>query len=146
MDQTSFREISYNSDEYHQILKLRNESLRLPLGLSIYDEDLEMDKSSMHICGHRDDSIVACCIITPLDEHTAKVRQVAVAEKHRKQGIGSKLLDYVDAICREKGFNTLVANVRKHAVDLYTKKNWTIISDEFMEVGIPHVKMSKSIA
>ena len=44
-----------------------------------------------------------------------------------------------------KGYTKLVANARKYALKFYLGMDYKIDSEEFIEVGIPHVKISKKI-
>ena len=48
-DQVMVREISYSSDDYRKELELRDEVLRKPLGMSLYNDNLEGDKNDTHI-------------------------------------------------------------------------------------------------
>ena len=45
----NFRSIDHGSPEYADGCALRHRVLRVPLGLSIYDEDLDAEQSDLHI-------------------------------------------------------------------------------------------------
>lgn len=61
-----------------------------------------------------------------------EITNVAVDKNHRRQGIGRRLLEEVDIICREKGLESLTLEVRfnnEAAVELYKSMG-------YKEVGI----------
>ena len=43
------REIVYNSEDYRHELELRDKILRKPLGLSLYDDNIEKESNDVHI-------------------------------------------------------------------------------------------------
>ena len=57
--------IDYNSDQYHDMVELRNQLLRKPLGLFLPDEDLEKEKDNIFIGYFDDDKLEGCCMLVP---------------------------------------------------------------------------------
>lgn len=58
MDEIKVRLIEYGSEDYKAELEMRNEILRKPLGLSIYDEDLGQEKPYFHIGAFENERLV----------------------------------------------------------------------------------------
>lgn len=54
------------------------------------------------------DEVVGVCVIYPVDELTAEVKNIAVSEDHQKKGIGRGLLEEAAAAARNKGFKFLL--------------------------------------
>jgi len=139
------REIKYQTPDYNKELILRDQVLRKPLGMSLFDENLDAEINDYHIGAFIHNKLVGILILTPLNVDTVKMRQVAVDETLQSQKVGSKLVYFAEQFSQKKGYSILVLNARKTAVEFYEKLGYLKISDEFLEINIPHYKMSKSI-
>lgn len=140
-------QIKFGTEEHTQTIELRNKILRDPIGLEFTDQDLEDEKQAVHI-GCFDDvrqTLIGCCFFTPLNNETAKLRQMAVNSNFQKQGIGSQVISFAETLAKEKGYKEVYLHARKEAVDFYKKHGYALISDEFIEVGIPHFEMQKEL-
>ena len=144
-DTIQIRELNYYSDDYRKELELRDEVLRKPLGMSLYNDNLEGDKSDTHIGAFLGERLVGVLILTRLSDTDVKMRQVAVTESMQSQKVGSKMVRFAEDYAREKGYKSMVLNARKTAVSFYEKQGYSTISDEFLEINIPHYKMQKQI-
>lgn len=139
------REIVYNSEEYQSELALRDVVLRKPLGLSLFDENLEPEVHDVHIGAFINNKIVGVLILTRLSANEVKMRQVAVDENHRGEEIGRQMVLYSEEYSKNSGYTTILLNARKSAVGFYEKLGYEMISDGFLEISIPHYKMRKYI-
>lgn len=59
----SFKVIDHDSREYKMSVKLREDILRRPLGLTFLPEELEAEKDHIHIAGFQDDEIISTIIL-----------------------------------------------------------------------------------
>lgn len=139
------RIIDHGSQSYQEMIALRMEILRKPLGLSFNPEDLEKEVQDILIGVFDDDQLVACCILTKINTETCKLRQMAVHPKMQKNGVGAALMHFAENVARDNGYKNMVMNSRKTAVGFYEKLGFSISSDEFEEVTIPHFQMSKQL-
>jgi hypothetical protein len=139
------REIKYNSEDYINELKLRDEVLRKPLGMSLYNDNLEADKYDIHIGAFIKDDIVGVLILSKLNDNDLKMRQVAVKETLQSKNIGTKMVGFAEEYAKNRGFKNMILNARKSAVGFYKKLGYKTISEEFLEINIPHYKMYKCI-
>ncbi len=65
-----------------------------------------------------------------------------VLARTRRQGLATRLLSAGIAAARERlGAERLVLEAQVYACPLYEKAGFRRVSDEFLEDGIPHVKM-----
>lgn len=140
------REIKHDSEEYTKELQLRDEVLRKPLGLSLYDDHLEAERNDIHIGAFLNNNLVGVLILTRLNNDDVKMRQVAVDEKWRDKKIGSEIVHYAEEYSRNRGYLNMVLNSRKVAVGFYEKLGYKKTSEEFLEVNIPHYKMCKLLS
>lgn len=139
------KNIDFDTVEYKKMVHLRTIILRKPLGLTLTQMELELDKEDF-LMGCFDDScseLLACCVLTKVDEDIIKLRQMAVAEKYQGKGIGKELILFAEKFAKKKGFKQMVMNARKVAIGFYQKLGYTLIGNEFVEVNIPHYKMEK---
>jgi predicted GNAT family N-acyltransferase len=140
------REIIFGSDEYSRALCLREEVLRKPLGLSLWNEDLSREEHQVHVgLFHPDGELVACVVAVPGFSDEAKVRQMAVAISHQRCGCGQKIMRGMEANLAERGIRRLVLHARVSAVGFYQKMGYAVTGKTFLEVGIPHLKMGKDL-
>jgi len=135
--------IDHGSAEYGQMVDLRLQLLRKPLGLSFTRDELEREKSDILLGCFEDDKLEACCVLTEVDPSTVRLRQMAVGSALQGKGIGRVLMNFAENIARDRKYTRLTMHARKSAVGFYEKSGYRICSDEFTEVTIPHFIMEK---
>lgn len=139
------KEIVYGTAEHEEMIELRNKILREPLGLIFSEEDLKKEKNDYLIGCYNKNRLVGCCILSPIDSNTIQLRQMSVSTEVQKKGIGNKILTFAETLSTDKGFRCIYLHARKVAVFFYQKYGYTIIGNEFIEVGIPHCEMIKNL-
>ena len=139
------KQIDHGSKEYHQMVKLRNEILRRPLGLSYSPDELAREKEDILIGAFDDDEMLACCLLTKVDNKTLKLRQMAVQNNLQGKGIGASMMSFAELVARDKGYKKLIMHARKTAVGFYEKLGYKVVGNEFIEVTIPHFVMEKKL-
>ncbi len=142
----SFLEISFQSRWYAQACVLRNQVLRLPLGLDLQSEDLSPESEYLHFGIVQDGQLIACVLAVPLDSRRAKLRQMAVSGECQGQGIGRRLVESVEDCLVQQGFQVVELDARREAIGFYEKLGYIPKGDEFISVTIPHQRMTKVIA
>jgi GNAT superfamily N-acetyltransferase len=137
--------IDHGTEEYREMVELRHQILRKPLGLGFTEADLEAEKDDILIGVYDDDKIEACCILTKTDPRTVRLRQMAVGAGLQGKGIGRALMTFAENIARDHGYRRLTMHARKSALGFYEKSGYKVCSDEFEEVTIPHYVMEKEL-
>lgn len=137
--------IEHGSKEYRQMVDLRFQLLRKPLGLDYTAEDLEKEKDDILIGIFDEDLLEGCCILTKIAPQTVKLRQMAVNSGLQGKGIGRVLMTFAENVARDRGMRRMVMHARKSAVGFYEKLGYSVCSDEFLEVTIPHYEMEKAL-
>lgn len=145
MSSLTFREIHYDSAEYHAECELRQEVLRRPLGLNLYDQNLSVEAEQRHFGLFEAETLLASIIVAPLSANEVKLRQMAVSPSVQGRGYGRKLLECVEEEWIQLGYTSASLHARISAKGFYTKLGFRAIGNEFEEVGIPHVQMVKSL-
>ena len=139
-----FEELTLN--ELYNIMKLRSIVFVVEQNCVYQDLD-DIDKISYHffIKGN-DDNIKAYLRIFVKDEETAQIGRVVTDEKERRKGLASNLIKKGIEFCKkEMKKNKVYLEGQVYCKDLYLHLGFNIISDEFLEDGIPHYKMLKII-
>jgi predicted GNAT family N-acyltransferase len=137
--------IDHGSKEYQQMIDLRNDILRKPLGLSFNKEELDREKEDILIGAFDDEKILACCLLTKMDSSTCKLRQMAVQNSQQGKGIGATMMNFAENVARDRGFRIMAMHARKTAAGFYEKLGYKVASEEFQEVTIPHYVMQKEL-
>jgi len=141
----ALKQIDHGTKEYQQMVKLRMDILRQPLGLSFTDEELAREKEDILIGAFDDDDLLACCLLTRADNNSVRLRQMAVQNNLQGKGIGASMMNFAETLARDKGFKKMVMHARKTALGFYEKLGYSVVGDEFTEVTIPHFVMEKSL-
>lgn len=145
MENLIYKQIEYTSTVYTQMISLRTDVLRKPLGLIYSAEDLAKDEFDFLLAAFQNSEMVACCILHSINANTFKLRQMAVANHLQKNGVGKGLIQFAEDFTKQKNIQIIEMNARKYAIGFYEKLGYNTIGDEFSEVGIPHLKMQKLV-
>jgi predicted GNAT family N-acyltransferase len=137
--------IEYGSPEYEQMLALRENILRKPLGLVFDPVDLASERHDILIGAFEEDDILGCCMLIEENPSIVRLRQMAVYNEKQGKGIGRALMNFAENVARDRGYKLLNMHARKNAVGFYEKMGYQVTSEEFLEVTIPHVVMEKKL-
>lgn len=137
--------IDWGTADYQQILDLRTEVLRKPLGLQFSDEELQKEKDHMHMGAYEDDRMLGCCMLVDEGAKTVRLRQMAVVNDKQGAGVGRALMQFAENLARDRGYKRITMHARKNAIGFYEKMGYKKVGDEFMEITIPHVVMEKEL-
>ena len=137
-----FDELTLN--ELYKIMQLRSQVFVVEQNCIYQDLD-DIDKISYHLfIKGNNDMIKAYLRIFEKDKDTAQIGRVVTDEKERKKGYATKLMEKgIQLIKNEMKKNKVYLEGQVYCKDLYLKLGFEIISDEFLEDGIPHYKMIK---
>ncbi len=141
----ALKQIYHGSKEYDLMVKLRYEIMRKPLGLDFSVEELSREKEDILIGAFEEDMIIGCCIISRLDNHCCRLRQMAVQKNEQGKGIGESMMQFAENIARDRGFKILMMHARETAIGFYEKYGYKVKGDEFIEVNIKHRIMEKKL-
>lgn len=142
-----FKIAPFGSPLHSKTIELRYKVLREPLNLEFTKEQLDSESTQIHLAGvtQTPEAVIACCVLVPKNK-SLKIRQVAVKETSRGQGLGSKLMLKAEEIAKEHNLEEVYCHARDYAKDFYLKLGYEIIGESFEEVGLKHWKMRKSVS
>ncbi len=137
--------IEYGTSEYHQMVNLRDEILRHPLGLKITEEDIRCDRDNVLIGAFDDDEMLGCCMLEKGTGNEILLRQMAVKNDLQGKGIGRALMNFAENIARDLGYGEMTMYARTTVAGFYERLGYRIVGKEFIKLTIPHVVMRKSL-
>ncbi|HIG83797.1 MAG TPA: GNAT family N-acetyltransferase [Verrucomicrobia bacterium] len=141
-----FLETQYGSVDYRISCNLRNELLRKPLGMSLFDQDLEEERDFIHLIGKNEEQeLIAYLQFKKIEEDTLKMQQVVVAELAQGKGIGRKLILFSEQFAIMSGFSSIILHARENVIGFYERLDYVREGERFLEVTIPHFKARKKL-
>lgn len=138
-------EVEFATPAYDEIVRLRDQVLRKPLGLEFSVSDLSREYTDHHFGCYDKGYLIGCLNMRPLEEGVVKMRQVAVDPISQGKGVGSILVKAVEKWATNYGYEKIVLSARKEAISFYTKLDYTLAGEPYEEIGIPHHKMEKRL-
>jgi predicted GNAT family N-acyltransferase len=79
-------------------------------------------------------------------EKQGKIGRLAILPSFRNQGYGKIILHNLELVAQKYQLNSVWLNAQKQSLNFYLKSGYTIISDEFLEAKIVHLKMIKNFS
>lgn len=140
------REIEYGTDAYNETLELRNKVMRLPLGMSIYNEDKTNEAKSKIIGAYEGDQLLGIGILSPTDsDKKMKLDFLCVDSELQKSGVGRTILTHLEEYAVSQGANEIELEARYTAKDFYKKLGYETFGDIYLLDCAPvdHIKMNK---
>lgn len=133
----SFEELSCR--ELYEILKARAEVFMLEQGIICQDMD-DLDYKSQHFFLWENGKVCAYMRAFYKSENDVRVGRVLAINK--RQGVGSRLMkNALGYIKNNMPCDKISLNSQTQAVGFYEKFGFERFGDEFMEEGVPHIRM-----
>ncbi|MFC3900355.1 GNAT family N-acetyltransferase [Aliicoccus persicus] len=138
--------ITANTDElYEQCLDIRFKVFVDEQKVPKNEEVDQFEKECTHFLVKIDDEYVGTARFRAKSENTVKVERVAVHSAYRGRGIGFKLMEHMHEVAKINGYTYAVLGAQVHAVKFYESLGYEIDSDIFLDAGIEHYMMKKSL-
>jgi predicted GNAT family N-acyltransferase len=116
-------------------------------------EALEIDEQDVLGVGHhvlvldQDGIAMATARYKAYDAKTAKIQRVAVRKEARGRDYGRQVMTAIEELAYSNGMSEVILDAQVSAVGFYRKLDYQIVSaTPFLDAGIEHLRMSKSLA
>jgi len=130
--------------EFADYYSLRWKILRQPWGQMLGSEKDEFENVSIHRIAILNNVIVAVARLHFIENNSAQIRYMAVAENYEKKGLGTLMLEELEKIAIEKNIETIYLHSRGIAVAFYKKQGYSVIKKSHLLFNeIQHFKMIK---
>ncbi len=131
--------------ELYEIIKARAEIFVVEQNCTYQDLD-GVDYKSLHIFYETDGKVDAYLRAYVKDEEQNIVQIGRVLTVEHGKGLGGKLLHESINIVKEKlNASKIYIEAQCYAVGYYAREGFKVCSEEFLEVGIPHVAMELAL-
>ncbi len=140
----TFSELTTN--ELYNILQLRSEVFVVEQDCVYQDIDYK-DQKALHILGFKNDKIIAYTrIFQPGDYfENASIGRVVVNIKERNFGYGYELMKAsLNAIDYHYKVTDITISAQVYLRKFYESLGFIKVGEEYLEDGIPHIRMDKS--
>jgi GNAT superfamily N-acetyltransferase len=130
-----------------EYFEFRWQLLRAPFGLPRGSEQDELDAGSAHVTA-RDaaDHLIGVGRLHMNSASEAQLRYMAVAESHRRQGVGRAIVAALEAMAIAGGASRMVLDARAEFLDFYTALGYAVAGPGPTKFGtLVHVRMEKPL-
>jgi len=114
-------------------------------GVAEAEEMDALDGECRHYVARIAGAAVGTARLRPYGAGVAKLERMAVLAPHRKCGVGRALLSRIEIDAAAEGLREIVLHAQDHALGFYGRCGYRVEGDGFMEAGIPHHRMRKTI-
>lgn len=97
----------------------------------------EHDATALHLLAYQDKQPVATARM--LDD--GHIGRLSVLAEYRKTGIGSRMLTTLIELARDRELSRIFLSAQVSAIPFYLRHGLIVISDEYLDAGIPHKDM-----
>jgi len=102
----------------------------------------DMDPLCVHVLAlDADGTPIGTGRLTP----DGKIGRMAVTKDWRSSGVGAAVLKFLVESARQRGLPSCHLNAQSHALGFYRKHGFKAYGEEFLEAGIPHRHMQRSL-
>lgn len=138
--------IAITPEELKAVYDIRSEVFIKEQHVPQEEEMDDYDKTAIHFIVSDDGNPVGAARMRFTEDGYGKLERICVLKSQRGKSIGKKLIEKMEKEIIIQDFQKAKLNAQTHAVDFYQKLGYDVISDEFMDAGIPHVTMVKNLS
>ena len=131
--------------EVESALALRERVFCGEQGVSIDAERDGRDREAAHLVAVADGQVVATCRLL-IAQGTVRLSRMAVERTMRRQGVGRSMLAGAEQWAREAGAHRIAQHAQMPVKRLYESAGYEPRGRPFVEEGIEHLLMEKSVA
>lgn len=110
-------------------------------------EDIEMDEfdaEAIHfLCYDAGKPIGASRLRFVAD--VGKLERLCILKEYRGKSYGKQMIAKMEEEIKKHGYEKALLHAQVHAKAFYEQLGYRVVSEQFMDAGIPHVKMEKQL-
>ena len=137
--------LASTEEEVEAALRLRHRVFCCEQGVSPSADRDGRDPEATHLVAIEDGRVVGTCRLL-FRGRSARLGRLAVEPELRRRGVGGAILDQAAQAAREAGAERIELHAQTYARELYEREGYAGQGDEFVEEGIAHVSMRKTLA
>ncbi len=139
------RRVRYGSEQYDEIMRLRDRVMRKPLGHRIEEEDFSWEKDAVTLGAYENGVLVGSGVLSH-KENLYKVQYLCVEIPLQGRGIGGAILRELEKLALENNADKMWMEARVSAQKFYEKAGYTVVDSESYLIDaapVAHVIMEK---
>lgn len=108
---------------------------------------LEIDayeEEAIHFVGYENGQAIAASRIRFVDDY-GKLERICILKAHRGKQYGKQIIQAMEQEIKRQGYEKAKLNGQTYAEGFYNKLGYKTTSEAFMDAGIPHVEMIKTL-
>ena len=145
MESIVLKKIVVEDTEYEGSLSLRDNVLRKPLGISLEQEAKSSEEEAHHFVALLEDTVIGTLFLIETDSGIYQMRQVAVDQIHQGKSIGKKLVKMSENWAKDVEAKKIWMHARENAWPFYESLGYQYTSDRYLQIGIVHKTMEKTL-
>jgi predicted GNAT family N-acyltransferase len=134
-----------SEEELAGALSLRRAVFVEEQGVPLEEELDEHDAEALHLVALDGGAVVGTCRLLPAGD-ALKLGRMAVARPARRRGVAARLLEEAEAQARAQGVRAIRLSSQVAARTVYERAGYSAYGERFLEAGIEHVMMEKTLA
>ncbi|MET0389116.1 MAG: GNAT family N-acetyltransferase [Polyangiales bacterium] len=131
---------------YQHALELRYRVLREPLGRPRSEVTFPFEAACIHLVAIDDNQTRGCVMFHPETERSGRLMQMAVDSAIQGRGLGRLLVQTLEAELVRRGWLQVQLHARAPMVGFYERLGYTTYGEPYLEIGLPHQSMHKTLA
>lgn len=139
-----FVKIVENKEEREHAYNIRKEVFVEEQHVPIEEEIDQYEEESAHFVLYNDEEQPIGAGRFRVIDGIGKVQRICVLSTARKNGAGAMIMNAIEEYAVSAQVTQLKLDAQLHAIPFYTKLGYQVISEEFMDAGIPHKTMTKT--
>lgn len=136
--------ITKNDYEYQQALNVRKTVFVDEQKVSLEEEIDDLEDVSIHMIGVHKDEVIAASRIRFVDDY-GKLERIAIKKDFRGNNFGLQMVRAMEEVIIKNNYHLAKLNAQTYATTFYEKLGYLVVSEEFIDAGIPHVTMTKKL-
>ena len=104
----------------------------------------QFEDEATHFVMYQEDAPAAAGRFRVVDGY-GKVERICVMKEARKTGAGKAMMNAIESYALAQGLRKLKLNAQTQAIPFYAGLGYEVVSEEFLDAGIPHRTMIKEV-
>lgn len=111
-------------------------------GVAAEREVDEYDQKAVHFIAYEQNIPVAAGRLRMFEDY-GKLERICVRKEFRSRAYGRGIVSEMEGVIREKNLPKAKLNSQTYVTEFYEELGYRVVSEEFVDAGIPHVAMEK---
>ncbi|CAN7459437.1 GNAT family N-acetyltransferase [Rossellomorea sp. LjRoot5] len=137
-------EVAKSEQQIQEVFYIRKTVFVEEQQVPLEEEIDEYENDSTHFVLYDEDKAVGAGRFRILDG-VGKVERICVLKSIRGKGAGRELMLAIEEYAKRQPLSQLKLNAQTYAIPFYEGLGYQVTSDEFLDAGIPHKTMKKTI-